>query len=77
MSWNFKKVGKNKEAMKASVQAENYCPQGLKDFICAAIDDTALVSAGIGILVVESDGHVDKNTGGFGKFSVTVTKEIS
>jgi hypothetical protein len=65
MSWSFKKVGTLRDALKAAVQAENSCPQSVRDEICHRIDQTGpfeergqnLLPAGQAILV-DTYGHV-------------------
>jgi hypothetical protein len=41
VSWNFRKAGTIKDALKASVQAE-HAPQAIKDEVCARIDDLTI-----------------------------------
>lgn len=56
MSWNFRKVGQNKDLLKAAVQAE-FAPQAIKDEVCARID--AIPTFETHAILVESSGHLD------------------
>jgi hypothetical protein len=58
MSWNFRKAGKDKMALKAAVQAES-APQAVKDEICARIEGCDLEKHYPGCaIVVETFGHL-------------------
>lgn len=62
MSWHFVKVGNDKAALKASIQGEQYCPQGIRDHLCEQVDAVQLDSS-IELIFVESYGHWDVPTG--------------
>lgn len=68
MSWSFKKVGTNREAVKAAVQVDTSTPQAVKDEVCARVDaefrgkwfsaDGETANAGSAVLA-ESYGHLE------------------
>lgn len=65
MSWNFRKAGTLRDALKASVQSES-APQNIKDEVCARVDSEFNVAAcdnelpSTKIVVAESYGHFDE-----------------
>jgi hypothetical protein len=61
MSWNFRKVGSNAEALKASVQAE-FAPPSIKDEVCARIDGLKSIRRDGEAFLVETYGHTDTDT---------------
>lgn len=70
MSWSMSLVGKNKEAMKAKVNAVPHCPPQVKEIICAGIDAMEVPVGDINGIKVESNGHMDV-------YAVTATISVS
>ena len=59
MSWNFRKAGKDKVALKAAVQAETACPQAIRDELCARVDGMNMDYYPGSALLVHSFGHLE------------------
>ena len=58
MSWNFRKVGIDKELLKAAVRAE-HAPDSIKDEVCTRIDGCSVHTDGTQVIYVATHGHLD------------------
>lgn len=59
MSWNFMIAGRNKDAVKAALRAEQNVPTPFKDALCGLIDSLYAPQG----FFIKSAGHIDGGTG--------------